>query len=123
MVKMSQMEVMLCASNMVKVTSISMNLKLSYACWQQTFLMNLQIYSKRSRLLQVIKLAKLILVLPANNATSKSSFSALRRLKTYLRTTITQNHLNHLMMLYVHKEVEQLGFMVKFANEFVFISE
>ncbi|KAI0207300.1 hypothetical protein LSAT2_008046, partial [Lamellibrachia satsuma] len=47
---------------------------------------------------------KLILVMPATNATSERSFSALRRVKTYSRTTKTQARLNHLMLLYVHKD-------------------
>ena len=46
----------------------------------------------------------LILVAPATNATSQRSFSALRRLKTYFRTTMTQPRLNHLMLLHIHKE-------------------
>ena len=35
---------------------------------------------------QVCKLLRLLLVMPATNATSECSFSALRRIKTYLRT-------------------------------------
>ena len=51
---------------------------------------------------EVIKLAKLILVMPATNALSKHSFSALRRLKTWLRTTTDQFRLNNCMTLHVH---------------------
>lgn len=40
----------------------------------------------------------------AMNATSESSFSALRRVKTYLRATMTQERLNHIMVLHVHKD-------------------
>ena len=36
---------------------------------------------------EVIKVAKLILVMPAANALSERSFRTLRRLKTWLRTT------------------------------------
>ena len=39
---------------------------------------------------EVFKLLKLILVMPATNAISERSFSALKRVKTYLRTTMTQ---------------------------------
>ena len=39
---------------------------------------------------EVMKVVKLILIMPANNATSERSFSALHRLKTWLRTTTTQ---------------------------------
>ena len=47
---------------------------------------------------------KLLLILPATNATSERSFSALRRVKTYLRSTMSQERLNNLMVLHVHKE-------------------
>ena len=36
----------------------------------------------------VIKLVKLILVMPATNTVSERSFSSLKRIKTYLRSTI-----------------------------------
>ena len=38
---------------------------------------------------------------PASNATSERSFSALRRVKTYLSSTMTQCRLNNLMVLHV----------------------
>ena len=47
---------------------------------------------------------QLVLVMPAKNATSERSFSALRRVKTYLRTKMSQKRLNHLLILNVHKE-------------------
>ena len=46
---------------------------------------------------EVCTIAQLILVMPATNATSKRSFSAKRRVKTYLRSTMHQQRLNHLM--------------------------
>ena len=52
----------------------------------------------RSLLSEVVKLVKLILVMPATNATSERSFSALKRVKTFLRSTMTQSRLNHLML-------------------------
>ena len=53
---------------------------------------------------EIITLIKLLLIVPASNATSERSFSALRRVKTYLRTTMTQERLNNLMFLHVHQE-------------------
>ena len=53
---------------------------------------------------QVTKLLQLLLVVPATSATSERSFSSLRLLKTFLRTTMSQSRLNHLMLLYVHKD-------------------
>ena len=68
---------------------------------------------------EVVTLVKIILVMPATNATSKRSFSALRRIKTYLRSTMSQNRLNHLMMLYVHKELLDKLELLDIANNFV----
>ena len=48
---------------------------------------------------------KLILVMPSTNASSERTFSAMRRVKSYLRSTMTQERLNHLMILHVHKEL------------------
>ena len=52
---------------------------------------------------QVIKLVCLVLVMPATNAISERSFSAMRRMKTYLRSTMSQGRLNAVMVLNVHK--------------------
>lgn len=52
---------------------------------------------------EVFTVMKLLLLMPASNATSERSFSALRRIKTYLRSTMTQQRLNNLMVLHVHK--------------------
>ena len=52
----------------------------------------------------VCNLMRLILVMPATNATSERSFSALRRVKRYLRSTMLQERLNYLMLLHVHKD-------------------
>ena len=53
---------------------------------------------------QVCNLMRLILVMPATNATSERSFSALRRVKSYLRSTMLQERLNYLMLLHVHNK-------------------
>ena len=53
---------------------------------------------------EVVALVRLILVLPATNAVSERSLSALRRIKTYMRATMTQKRLNHCMLLHIHKE-------------------
>ena len=72
---------------------------------------------------EVCMLLKLILVMPATNAVSERSFSALRRIKTFLRTTMTQCRLNNLMVLNVHKgHCEKLN-LVDVANTFVAGSE
>ena len=66
---------------------------------------------------------QLILVMPATNATSERSFSALRRVKNYLRSTMTQQRLNNLMVLHVHKDITDQIELKAVATEFVADSE
>lgn len=75
--------------------------------------------SERDLLNEVIILMKLIQVMPATNSTSERSFSAMRRVKTYLRSTMTQERLNSLMVLHVHKEYTDDLVLTDVANEFV----
>ena len=74
---------------------------------------------ERSLLSQVVLLMKLILVMPATNATSERSFSALRRIKTYLRSTMKQERLDSLIVLHVHKDLIGALDLSQVANEFV----
>ena len=60
--------------------------------------------AEKALLSQVILVMKLILVMPATNASSECSFSAMRDIKSYLQSTMTQEGLNHLMKLHVHEE-------------------
>ena len=59
---------------------------------------------QRELISEVVKLYKLLLVLPATNATSERTFSALCRIKTYLHSTMGQPRLNHLMVLHYHQD-------------------
>ena len=69
---------------------------------------------------QVIILVKLILVMPATNAVSERSFSALRRIKTFLRATMHhQQRLNSLMILNVHQDKTDSLNVMSIANQFV----
>ena len=53
---------------------------------------------------EVVKVVQLILVMPATNAVSERSFSTMRRIKSYLRSTMHQDHLNHLMTLHIYQD-------------------
>ena len=75
--------------------------------------------SQKCILSEVIKLAKILLAMPATNAVSERSFSALKRIKTYLRATSTDKRMNHLMLLHIHKDRLDSLVMVAVANEFV----
>ena len=68
---------------------------------------------------EVVKLVSLILVMPATNATSERSFSAMRRVKTYLRGSMKQSRLNHLMILHVHKDATDSLDLIVCANDFI----
>ena len=63
--------------------------------------------------------AQLIIVMPATNAASERSFSVLRRIKSYLRSTMTQQRLNHLMILNINKEALDEMDLKSIANESV----
>lgn len=54
---------------------------------------------------EVERLIHLCLCLPVSTAGSKRSFSALRHLKTWLRSTITQSRLSHMALLHIHKNI------------------
>ena len=59
---------------------------------------------------EMIKVLQLILVMSATNASSERSFSAVCRLKNNLRSTMSQQCLNNLMVLHVHDDVtDSLG--------------
>ena len=60
---------------------------------------------------------QLLLVLPATNATSEHSFSP--KTCQYLRTTMTQQRRNHLMILHVHKTSADSLDLMTIAKEFV----
>ena len=68
---------------------------------------------------EVLKLLRLLYVIPASTATAERSFSSLRRLKTYLRNTMTTQRLNHMMILHVHKDLTELLDLNRVAAEFV----
>ena len=78
---------------------------------------------QRILLNSVCQLFKLLLVLPATNATSERSFSALRRIKSYLRSTMTQARLNHLIILHYHQEMTDELDLKCIANEYILKNE
>ena len=67
---------------------------------------------------EIVTLVRILLVIPATNATSERTISALRRVKTYLRNTMTQTRMNSLLSLHVHKERTDALDLKAIANEF-----
>lgn len=47
-----------------------------------------------------------LLTMPVATATVERSFSVLKRVKTYLRSTMNQERLSSLALLHIHREVE-----------------
>ena len=83
-----------------------------------TKFIKIMIESNRSFISEVVTLLKLLLIALATNATSERSGSCLRRLKNCLRTTMSQEWLNHLMLLTLHKEKTDCIDLVEMANGF-----
>ena len=72
---------------------------------------------------EVNNLLQLFLTVPVTTATSERTFSSLRRVKSYLRTTMTQERLNHLLLLYCHKSRTDSLDMTKMANSFISVND
>ena len=76
----------------------------------------------RNLISEAVKMIKLVIVMPATNTVNERSFSAIRRLYTYLRTNMGSIHLNNAIVLHICKaQLEKLS-MVDVANDFVFES-
>ena len=95
-----------------KVTSIGTIVELFNTCS----------YSK-TMLREVSRLLRIFLTVPMASATAEKSFSALRRLKNYLRTTMSQKRLNHLILLHTHKDRTDLLEISDIARQFVSVNE
>ena len=60
---------------------------------------------------EYVQLVKIILCMPVSTCSAERSFSGLRWLKTYLRSTTTQERLNFLAIISCHSSVvDQLNF-------------
>ncbi len=53
---------------------------------------------------EVDKLLRLYLTVPVTTTTAEWSFPVLRRIKTYLRSTMSESRLNNIMLLHEHKD-------------------
>ncbi len=59
----------------------------------------------RGMLNEVDKLVQVYSTYPVTSATAERSFSSLRRIKTFLRSSMTAQRLNNLFILYVHSHL------------------
>ena len=68
---------------------------------------------------EVHKVLKIYLTIPITTANAERCFSALKRIKTYLRNSMTEERLNNCMILHVHREkTDQLN-LEAIAKEFI----
>ena len=81
-------------------------------------LMNANSFSK-SFLSEVDCLLRIYLTIPMTSATAERTFSTVRRLKSYLRSTMSQKRLNHVVLLHTHKERTDALDLLTIAKEFV----
>lgn len=58
----------------------------------------------RSLFSEVETLVRLLMVVPVSSCESERSFSSLRRLKTWLRSTMTQKRLNLVAVCHIHQD-------------------
>ena len=79
------------------------------------------IYKKMLEQIHIV--LKIYFTIPVTTATAERSFSSLRRLKTYLRSTMTQHRLNNLFLLYVHQEKTDKLDLKFIAKEFCSVNQ
>ncbi|KAF3859972.1 hypothetical protein F7725_000227 [Dissostichus mawsoni] len=69
---------------------------------------------------EVDKLLRLYLTVPMSNATAERSLSSVRRLKTFLRSTMSERRLNPLLFLHIHKDLTDGLDLKKVLRSFCF---
>ena len=79
--------------------------------------------SSKSLFSEVFKMIQLLLTIPVTTATAEQTFSVLRRLKTFLRSTVSQPRLNHALLLHIHKDRTDNINLISIAKEFISFNE
>ena len=81
------------------------------------------ITSSKTMVSEVYTLLRLVLTIPVTTSTAERTFSALRRLKSFLRSRMLQPRLNHVMMLHIHKERTDSIDVLDIAKSFIAVNE
>ena len=76
----------------------------------------------KDMLSEVDKILKIFFTFPVTSATAERSFSSLRRLKTFLRSTMTDCRLNNLCLLYIHTSRTDTINLEKIAKDFIMVN-
>lgn len=61
---------------------------------------------------------KIFLTIPISNASGERSFSVLKRVKNYLRSTMGEDRLNNMAILYIEQEILDEIDTAKIIDEF-----
>ena len=81
------------------------------------------ISSSRTLLSEVSHLLQIILTIPVSTATAERTFSVLRCLKNYLRSSMGQARLNHVMLLHIYKERTDELDLESVLKEFISVND
>ena len=76
----------------------------------------------KGMLTEIDKILKIYFTIPVTSATAERYFSALRRIKTFLRTSMTHCRLNNLFLLYVHVTKTDSFDLKAVARDFVHVN-
>ena len=71
---------------------------------------------------EVDALLRLYFTIPITTATAERSFSVLRRIKTYLRSSMSECRLNNAMLLHCHKDIADGIDVNNIAKSFVSVN-
>ena len=72
----------------------------------------------KNMLPEIDKLLRIYLTIPITTCTAERCFSMLRCVKTYLRSTMTEERLNNILLLHTHKEETDALDLIHIANLF-----
>lgn len=75
--------------------------------------------SLRQMLPELTKIVRLILTVPVTTCSAERAFSGLRRLKTYLRNTMSQTRLNNIAVLNCHRSYVEAVDIDNILDEFI----
>ena len=73
----------------------------------------------KTMLSEIDSLLRIYFTIPITTATAERLFSVLRRIKTYLRSTMSESRLNNIMLLHCHKDITDSLDLLNIAKSFV----
>ena len=75
--------------------------------------------SEKELISNIMRIIKLPLISLATSCSPERSFSTARRLQSWLRSTMTSQHFNGMVLLNVHKEYTDQFDLLEVGNEFI----